>query len=101
MSKNRCIKSLLKRKGNVYIYLPNQEIAERFMQDAEREGFTFGDGVKPTERQASDIIALYNDMTISYVTTYGRIAFANLSAVEGGLKRVDYEKFISGKKYVF
>lgn len=43
------LKSLLNsRKGRIYVYLATKDIAEQFMRDAESEGFTFGDGVKPT-----------------------------------------------------
>lgn len=45
-------------KGRIYVYLATKDIAEQFMQDAESEGFTFGDGVKPTEREPSDIMAI-------------------------------------------
>ncbi len=46
------IKSLLSAySGRIYVYLATESVCRQFLQDAENEDFTFGDGVKPTERQ--------------------------------------------------
>ena len=63
----RKIKDLINPGKKVYIILNNDEIRERFMLNAEAEGITFGDGVKPTKRIADDIMALQSDGTICYV----------------------------------
>lgn len=46
----RNVTELSKLNGKVYVYLRDEVIARRFLQDAENEGFTFGDGEKPTAR---------------------------------------------------
>ena len=47
----RTIKDLVnKNNGKVYVYLANDEIGNKFMQQAEEEGFTFNDGANPTSR---------------------------------------------------
>lgn len=70
------IKSLLQQNAkNIYIYFTYEEISKEFLIDAEKEGFTFGDGVKPTQRHPSDIFSIHDDMTISYVGFCGHMAF--------------------------
>lgn len=71
----KTITELSQLDGRVYVYLPTEALAAQFMQQAEAEGFSFGDGVKPTERNAAAIMAVNADHTINYVGTVGRIAF--------------------------
>ncbi|MDD6394564.1 MAG: hypothetical protein PUB37_00040 [Firmicutes bacterium] len=95
----RKIADLLRLKGRVYVRLANEEIGRRFLRDAEREGFTFGDGAKPTEREYSDIFAVNRDMTINYVGFVGHIAFSGAKKTGGErLFRVDYEKYSENEK---
>ena len=94
----RTINDLTKLNGRVYIYLANAEIGNRFLQQAEAEGFTYHDGVKPTERGCSTIMAVNRDKTINFVGTNGRITFGSgtLSIGSEQLIRVDGEKYLSG-----
>ena len=94
----RTINDLLKLNGSVYIYLANTEIGNRFLQQAEAEGFTYHDGVKPTERGCSTIMAVNRDKTINFVCTNGFIAFGSGAKTVGSeqLIRVDVEKYLSG-----
>lgn len=95
----RKITDLLKLKGRVYVRLASKEIGQRFLQEAEREGFTFCDGVKPTEREHDDIFEINKDMTINYVGFIGHIAFSGAKRVGGErLFRVDYEKYSENAK---
>lgn len=63
------------------------------MSDAEREGITYGDGVKPTERPVDDIMALNSDGTISFLGWAGRMAY---HYSKDTVKRIDYERYICG-----
>ncbi len=94
----KTIKELVKAHENakVYVHLVNDEIGQKFMQQAENEEFLFGDGEKPTNRCYAEIIAVNNDFTINYVNTVGRIAFGSGTACIGNKKliRVDFEKYI-------
>ena len=94
----RTISSLTKLNGRVYIYLANAEIGNRFLRQAEAEGFTYRDGVKPTERDCSTIMAVNRDKTINYVGTNGNIAFESGAKTVGSeqLIRIDCEKYLSG-----
>ena len=71
----RTIRNLIKEEKKVYVFLRNKATEVRFVNDAERESITFGDGVKPTERQIDDIMALLNDGTICFLGWAGRMAY--------------------------
>ena len=46
----KTIKELASTGERVYVHLKDEETAMSFLRQAESEGFTFGDGMKPTER---------------------------------------------------
>lgn len=63
------------------------------MQQAQDEGYTFCDGVKPTERETDSIIALNADKTINYVGYIGHIAFAGAEKIgKKTLVRIEYDE---------
>ena len=74
----------------VYVRLSSQEIAEKFLRDAEKQGFKFPDGTKPTKHRPEDFFALHHDMTMNYIGSVGRIAYQCNS---GNIVKLDYEKF--------
>lgn len=95
----RTIKNLLTKKGRVYVYLPDEEIARQFLVDAEREGFTFGDGASVTKREPSDIYALNEDKTINFVGFAGHILFNSAKKIgKSKLFKVNYRKYREGIK---
>ena len=71
----KTIKELLQYEKKVYIVLPTKAMQYRFMSDADREGITFEDGVKATDRIASDIMALLPNGHICFVGWIGRLCF--------------------------
>lgn len=83
--------------GRVYVYLANSDVGEKFLLQAEQEGFTFTDGAKPTERCYAEIMAVNRDITINFVGMNGRIAFGSGAKTIGNetLIRIDFEKYIS------
>ena len=92
----RIVSELLNQNGRVYVYLSSEEICNRFLRDAEKEGFIFCDGVKPTERESTDIYALNQNRTINYVGFIGHIAFQSAKKIGNQkLVKIDYEKYIS------
>lgn len=96
MSSN-IIRKLAAQDGRVYVYLADEATGRQFLEQAEQEGFTFCDGVKPTQRHWSDLMAVNRDGTINYVGTSGRIAWSNGAKTTGGetLIRVDYRRYLS------
>ncbi|QCT06874.1 hypothetical protein [Ruminococcus bovis] len=90
------IKQLSQMNGRVYVYFKTADLCQQFLNQAEQEGFAFQDGVKPTERHISDVIAVNKDYTINYVGTVGHIAFgSNVQKIGNeSLIRIDYADFI-------
>ncbi len=91
------IRSLLSAyNGRIYIYLATDEIGKRFLQDAENEGFTFRDGVKPTQREADSVFAINDDMTISYIGFVGHVAYKAADRIGNKpLIKIDYRDILS------
>ena len=89
----RTIRQLINSEKKVYIFLKNKANQARFMSNAEHEGITFGDRVKPTERQADDIMTLNADGTICFLGWAGRMCYhyGGDAAI-----RINYEKYIDG-----
>ena len=90
------IKSLLSTyNGRIYVYLATEDVSKQFLQDAENEGFTFCDGVKPTERDADCIFAINNDMTINYVGFVGHMAYQVADKIGNQpLIKIDYREIL-------
>ena len=88
----KTIKELASMGERVYVHLKDEETAMSFLRQAESEGFTFGDGVSPTDRHWSDLYAIHPDGTLNYVGTNGRILFSsNLN----DLLRIEYADLIT------
>lgn len=85
----KTIKELASMGDRVYVYLKNKEVAQRFLSDAEAEGFTFGDGVRPTERHWSNLYAIHPDGTLNYIGTIGRIEYGSGA---DSVVRIDYSQ---------
>ena len=101
MSKSqRSITLLSQTVGKVYVNLPDAQLGNLFLQQAEAEGFSFADGVKPTKRPYAQFMAVNPNKTINYVDTNGMIAFgANADKIgERKLIRVDFRKYMSGSE---
>lgn len=94
------IKSLSEKRGRVYVYLDDEKTCDRFLKKAEEEGFTFGDGIRPTEKPHSRIIAVNHNRTLNYVGGMGHIAFGSGVKRLGDEKliRVDYRKYEAGER---
>ena len=87
----KTIKELANMGDRVYVHLNDEETAMRFLRQAESEGFTFGDGVKPTDRHWSDLYAIHPDSTLNYVGSVGRIEYASGA---DSCVRVEYQELL-------
>ena len=85
----KTIKELASMGERVYVHLKDEETAMRFLCQAESEGFTFGDGVSPTDRHWSDLYAIHLNGTLNYVGTVGRIEYASDA---DSVVRIEYEE---------
>jgi hypothetical protein len=77
----------------VFVYFRTPALCRDFMCNAEAEGITFGDGVRPSQRDDTDIFALHAEKTIAYVGAVGHMAFS-----AGARVCVDYEKYRNGEE---
>ena len=91
----RTIKELVGKEEKVYIVLKDKATQLRFQSDAEKEGITFGDGAKPTDRPVDDIMALKPDGTICFLGWAGRMCYHNRREK---ILRIDYEKYIKDEQ---
>lgn len=83
--------------GQLYIYCDNEKIGKQFLQDAENEGYRFGK-MKPTDNGWINIVALEKKKQLSFVGFCGHMNFQCNGGSNGGLTRVDYEKYVNGEK---
>lgn len=91
------LKSILStHTGRIYVYLATEDICKRFLRDAESEGFVFTDGMKPTQKHTSDVIAINPDLTINYVGFVGHLAIQVASKIGNQpLHKIDYRQFLN------
>lgn len=82
------LRDLAKLDGRVYISFASKDLAKQFQYQAEKEGFTFRDGAKPSKREMGHVMALNPDLTINYVGAVGMIAFGS------GAKEINQKRLI-------
>ena len=87
----RTIKDMLKVSDNekVYVYCKDKETETRFLEDAQKEGFRFGD-ILPTASHPAQIIAIEGMDQLAHVGSVGHMAFQ-----AGACTRIDYAKYIA------
>ena len=91
MHEERTIKALRDAfRGKLYVYLEDKNTVSRFLRDAEKEGYRFGD-TKPTETDGDRIIAVQGRRQLAYLGYIGHMAFGTGQAV-----RIDYKKYMRG-----
>lgn len=100
MAAGRTIRALGQLDGRVYVYLADEVTGRHFLEAAQAEGFTFSDGVLPTQRHYAEIMAVNEDGTLHYVGAVGRIAFGSGAkrVGESSLLRVDFQRYAAGER---
>ena len=103
----RNVLELLILNHRAYVFTSSRAVWQRFVRDLESEGFTFGDGAKPSERDFDGIMAVNPDMTINFVNLAGTMHFGSMKKEQwrytgkepedDTIARVDYARFLSGK----
>ena len=84
----KSIKELVMRETRpVYIHTPSRAIAKDFLKLAEKEGFLFCDGKRPTKKSWDDYFALHQDLTINYIGFVGRLRW---KSGDNSILRVEY-----------
>ena len=87
----KTIRELAGMGERVYVHLKDEKTAERFLRQAESEGFTFGDGANPTDRHWSDLYAIHPDGTLNYVSSVRPIEYTSSA---DSCVRVEYQEML-------
>ena len=97
LPKDKPLTVLSQLDAKVYVHLPTPELGRAFAEQAEAEGFTFIDGGMPTTRLDETFVCLNPDRTLSYINTFGRMAYGSGTNTTCGktLVRVEYDAHIS------
>ena len=84
----KSIKELvMKETRPVYVHRPSKAIARDFLKHAEKEGFLFGDGKRPTKKPLDDYYALHQDLTMNFIGFAGRLKWKSR---QEDILRVEY-----------
>ena len=79
---------VMKETRPVYVYMPSKALAKDFLKQAEKEGFLFSDGKRPTKKPLDDYYALHQDLTMNYIGHIGRLRY---DSNDDGILRVEYQ----------
>lgn len=98
----RKMKELLKTNEDVWFQLPKDEtVRGQFLKELEEMGCTFANGEKVTADKIGMRMAVHRDGTVAYVSMFvWAAAFDVAKSRFSHIPKIDYEKYISGKKYV-
>lgn len=88
----RTLTELLKTNEKVFIRLANDNLKQKFMQQAEDEGFVYL-GKNPTESQAESVMIIHDDYTLSKLVGFATHMHYYHCPKE---MRVDYARYING-----
>lgn len=95
----RTLEKLLEHDGKIFIRLKNTTVAERFLRNAEKEGFLMQNGQKPTESEHWSFYQLFHDKTIKpfgfgFAGSMLRHQIIHGTAID--CASIDYLRYISG-----
>lgn len=85
---------LVGENEKVFVELSNENLKQKFMQQAEDEGFVVN-GKMPTTQTAESVMIIHKDYTVSYLR--GFVAHMQYYMSSGGL-RFDYRLALSNQK---
>lgn len=95
----KTIRELIEKEKRVWFYLDSEETSAAFMKQAEQEGFSFGDGVPPTQKTGPHyLVGAHDDMLLGFLSvTIWCMSFMTKEKTNGVPLRVDYRKYRSGE----
>lgn len=76
----RTLEKLLEHDGKIFIRLKNTTVAERFLRNAEKEGFLMQNGQKPTESEHWSFYQLFHDKTIKPFVSVLRVRCSDIKS---------------------
>lgn len=88
----RTLTELLKTNEKVFIYLANDNLKQKFMQQAEDEGFVY-QGQNPTTLQSESVMIIHDDYTLGKLS--GFITHMQYHTCPKEM-HIDYARYING-----
>ena len=76
----------------VYVYLSDMETIRIFINNAEKEGFSFSENKRVSDIPLDNFYALNKNSTVNYINFIGRVAY---QCGAENILRVDYKKILS------
>lgn len=76
----------------IYVYLSDIETIRMFINNAEKEGFSFSENKRILDMPLDNFYALNKNLTVNYINFIGRVAY---QCGAENILRVDYKKFLS------
>jgi len=76
----------------VYVHLSDIETIRIFINNAEKEGFSFLENKRISDMPLDNFYALNKNLTVNYINFIGRVAY---QCGAEHLLRVDYKKYLS------
>ncbi len=91
----RTLQTLTRNNPKVWIYCKDEQTQERFLSQAQEEGFKALDGRDPTDLSHHLFYGLNEDNTIGYVSNL--IWSLSFNSPTAASPHIDYDKYISGE----
>ncbi len=66
----RTIRELVREQELVWAYMGAEDMARRFLRQAEAEGFCLSGGAPTAEAAPAHVMAIHRDLTIAYLPIY-------------------------------
>lgn len=93
------IKELFKKNTErVYFYLPTDEIKRKFAEMAGEEGFVNTEGESANVMKPQTIMSIHKDGVVFFCGQPGHYIMGQKKIYDRTIVRIDFEKFVSGKK---
>ena len=87
----KTITQISRLDGRVYVYLASKQLVCQSLKQAEIEGFTFCDGVNPTNSKETAVMAVNPNRTINFVGFVGLMPYAVAETIgDKRIIRVEY-----------
>ncbi|MBE6663277.1 MAG: hypothetical protein E7602_02100 [Ruminococcaceae bacterium] len=75
----------------VYVHLSDIETIRMFINNAEKEGFSFLENKRISDMPLDNFYALNKNLTVNYINFIGRVAY---QCGAENILRIDYKKFL-------
>ncbi len=98
--KYRTLRNLVDVYDKVYIRIKDTETMEHFIKQLDKEGFTYGDGERPSNRRPMLTMTLMKPCEIGYIGYVGNVAVGAIvnKGNNSSIPVVEYDRYINNEK---